>query len=427
MTARPASARPLSLAVYALAAWAADPLAPWLLRRRARRGKEDLERLGERQGHAGRARPPGPLVWLHGASVGEALSMAPLIDRIAARRPDLSILVTTGTRTSAQVLAGRLPGGVIHQFAPLDTPQSARRFLAHWRPGLAIFVESELWPNLLLAAKASGARLALVSARITAASARGWSRAPSAARAVIGAFDLILAQDEATRGRLEALGGRFDGFLNLKDAADPLPADDAALSELRDQVQGRPVILAASTHLREERLIAAAVGALETNQPPLLVIAPRHPERAGEIAAALADLGLARRSLGETIAPGTGVYLADTLGEMGLFYRLADVTVMGGGFEEGVGGHNPLEPARLSAAIVSGRHVANFRSIYEEMAAAGCVLQVGGRDELTAILHNLLADPQRRSGLGEAARRFAQARRGDFGAAWTKLQPMLPA
>ena len=427
MTARPASARPLSLALYALATWAADPLAPWLLRRRARRGKEDAERLGERRGYAGRGRPPGPLVWLHGASVGEAFSMAPLIDRIAARRPDLTILVTTGTRASAQVLPGRLPARVIHQFAPLDTPQSVRRFLAHWRPGLAVFVESELWPNLLLAAKASGARLALVSARITADSARGWSRAPSAARAVIGAFDLILAQDEAARRRLEAMGGRFDGYLNLKDAADPLPADDAALSALREQVQGRPVILAASTHIREEALIAAAVRALDGPHAPLLVIAPRHPERADGIATVLGDTGLARRSLDETIGPDTGVYLADTLGEMGLFYRLADVTVMGGGLVEGVGGHNPLEPARLGAAIVAGRHVANFQAIYEEMAAAGCVLQVGGPDELTAILHNLLADPQRRSGLGEAARRFAQTRHADFEAAWTKLQPMLPA
>ena len=427
MTARAASTRPLSLALYALATWAADPLAPWLLRRRARRGKEDAERLGERRGYAGRARPAGPLVWLHGASVGEALSMAPLIDRIAARRPNVTILATTGTRTSAQVLAGRLPARAIHQFAPLDTPQSARRFLAHWRPGLAVFVESELWPNLLLAAKASGARLALVSARITPASGRGWSRAPAAARAVVGAFDLILAQDAAARERLEALGGRFDGYLNLKDAADPLPADDAALSALREQVQGRPVILAASTHAGEEALIAAAVGALETNRPPLLVIAPRHPDRAGEIAAGLGDTGLARRSLGGTIGPDTGVYLADTLGEMGLFYRLADVTVMGGSLVEGVGGHNPLEPARLDAAIVSGRHVANFQSIYEEMATAGCVLQVGGADELTAILHNLLADPRRRAALGEAARTFALARRGDFEAAWTKLQPMLPA
>ncbi len=421
------SPHPLSLSLYALATWAADPLAPWLLQRRAGLGKEDPARLDERRGYAVQARPSGPLVWLHGASVGEALSMAPLIDRIASRRPDVTILATTGTRTSAQVLAGRLPARAIHQFAPLDTPQSARRFLTHWRPGLAIFVESELWPNLLLAAKASGARLALVSARITADSARGWSRAPAAARAVIGAFDLILAQDAGARGRLEALGGRFDGYLNLKDAADPLPADDAALSALREQVQGRPVILAASTHAGEEALIAAAVRALDGANAPLLVIAPRHPERADGIATVLGDTGLARRSLDETIGPDTGVYLADTLGEMGLFYRLADVTVMGGGLVEGVGGHNPLEPARLGAAIVSGRHVANFQSIYEEMATAGCVLQVDGPGELTAILRNLLADPQRRSGLGEAARTFALARRGDFEAAWTKLHLMLPA
>jgi 3-deoxy-D-manno-octulosonic-acid transferase len=417
--------RPLSLRLYAAIAAFTNLAAPELLRRRVRRGKEDSSRLAERLGRASRPRPQGPLAWVHAVSVGEAISVLPMIARLRAARPDLAILLTTGTWASAEILATRLPDGVIHQFAPVDTPQAVGRFLAHWRPGLALFAESELWPNLILAAKASGARLALVSARITERSARNWRRAPRAAAAILRAFDLILAQDDDTDRRLTGLGGRVEGRLNLKEIAEPLPADPEALAALRAAVGGRPVILAASTHEGEEAMIAEAVAALPA-PTPLLVIAPRHPARAEAIAHALALQPAARRSLGEPLCAQTRVYLADTLGELGLFYRLADICLLGGSLVPGIGGHNPLEAARLGCAIVSGPHVANAQAIYDAMSAAGCALPISGADDLAATLDHLLADAPAREALGRNAKAFAEERRGDWDAAWERISPMVP-
>src|ERR1700722_9089630 len=218
---------PVSLRLYALATGLAEPLAPMLLSNRVRRGKEDAARLGERLGRAGRPRPQGPLVWLHAASVGESVSLLPLIERIRTERPDLAMLVTSGTRTSAELLARRLPEGVIHQYAPVDAPGAVARFLGHWRPGLGLFVESELWPNLILGARHRGVRLALVSARMTEASSKGWARRPNAARAMLSGFEAILAQDDASAARLEGLGGHVAGRLNLKRLGAPLDAGGA--------------------------------------------------------------------------------------------------------------------------------------------------------------------------------------------------------
>jgi 3-deoxy-D-manno-octulosonic-acid transferase len=199
--------RTLPLALYAAATGLLEPLGPALLRGRARRGKEDPDRLGERLGRPSIPRPPGPLVWLHGVSVGETTSLLPLVAALRARRPGLTLLVTSGTVTAARLLAARLPKGVIHQFAPVDTPGAARRFLDHWQPALAVFVESEIWPNLILSAKSRGTRLALLSARMTEASAARWARWPGSAHALMSAFDLILPQDTATDARIRRLGG----------------------------------------------------------------------------------------------------------------------------------------------------------------------------------------------------------------------------
>ena len=207
-------ARPATLELYRLAMGAIAPLAPAVLGGRGRRGKEDAGRLGERLGRASAARPAGRLVWLHAVSVGESVSLLPLIERIRAERPGLAILVTTGTRTAAELLGQRLPAGAIHQYAPIDTPGAVGRFLDHWRPDAGLFVESELWPNLILAARERGVRLGLISARMTQASADGWRRAPAAARAVLGAFELVLPQDPDTETRLAGLGAHVGGRLN---------------------------------------------------------------------------------------------------------------------------------------------------------------------------------------------------------------------
>jgi len=421
----PPPPRPLSLMAYRAAAGLASPLARPLLEARARRGKEDPERLGERLGHASAPRPEGPVVWMHGASVGEGVSLLPLIAWLADERPDIGVVVTSGTRASAQLLARRLPTGAIHQYAPIDTPGAVARFLAHWRPGLGVFAESELWPNLILAARGAGVRLALVSARMTEKTARAWRGRPAAARAMLTSFDLVLPQDAATQARLERLGACVSGRLNLKRAGAPLDGDAAELERLKAMIGPREVIVAVSTHAPEEAMIAAAAGRIASG--PLAVIAPRHPQRAEEIARSLAGRGVARRSLGELIAPQTGVYLADTLGEIGLLLRLAPFAFVGGGFDPEVGGHNPMEAASLGVGVVSGRQVANHAEVYAEMVAAGAATLAGDEAELTAQLTGLLADAGRREALAAAAAAYGAAQSSQMDAARALIRPLLPA
>jgi 3-deoxy-D-manno-octulosonic-acid transferase len=421
----PAKPRPLSLKAYRVAAGLASPLARPVLEARARRGKEDPARLSERLGRASVARPDGPLVWLHAASVGESVSLLPLMAAITVERPDIILLITSGTRASAEILAKRLPPGAIHQYAPVDTPAAVRRFLSHWRPGLGIFVESELWPNLILTARADGARLALVSARMTERSARAWRGRRKAVGAMLRAFDVILPQDSATEARLIALGGAISGRLNLKRVGGPLDVDAAELARLQAMIGERPVVVAVSTHPGEEVLIADAVSALPGK--PLLVIAPRHPARAAEIVRDLAPRRVVLRSSGEAITPDTDVYLADTLNELGLSLRLAPVAIVGGGWASGVGGHNPLEPARLGVGVISGPHVANWADIYAEMAANDGAVFADDGGVLALLLAELMDDPPRVRGLAAAASAYA-ARGGDeLGAAMSLLRPLLPA
>jgi 3-deoxy-D-manno-octulosonic-acid transferase len=422
--------RTLPLALYAAATGLFEPLAPGLLRRRAARGKEDPDRLNERLGRATVARPEGPLIWLHGVSVGESLSLLPLIAGLRDRRPGLNILVTSGTVTSAQLLAKRLPDGVIHQFAPVDAPGAANQFLDHWRPDAALFVESELWPNLIVAARRRGVRLALLSARMTEASARRWGRAPTTARALLRAFDPILPQDEATAERLARLGGEAGPRLNLKLVVDAPPVDAELVAALKAGADGRKIVLAASTHPGEEALIADAFRAALVGGPDaLLVVAPRHPERGAQVGAELTAAGfqVARRAAGEPLTPPTTAYVADTLGELGAFYAAADAVVMGGGFAEGVGGHNPLEAARLEAAVVTGPHVFNAREIYAEMLADAAVIEAADADALARHIRGLLANPAIARRIGEAAGAFAGRQGAALDAALELLEPLLPA
>jgi len=417
--------RPFSLRVYRAAASVASPLARPLLEARARRGKEDPARLGERLGHASRPRPDGGLVWLHAVSVGESVSLLPLIDRLAAERPGLRFLVSSGTRASADILARRLPEPAIHQYAPVDTPDAVARFLAHWRPDLGVFVESELWPNLILAAREAGTRLALVSARMTEKSAAAWRARPAALRAMLDSFDVILAQDAATVARLDDFGARVDGRLNLKRVGGPLGHDPAELARLRDRIGARPVVLAVSTHASEEALVAGATAPL--GDAVLTIIVPRHPERADQAMRDLAGRRIVRRSAGEPITAATEVYLADTLNELGLFLRLASIVVMGGGFKPGVGGHNPLEAARLGRGVISGPSVFNHADAFDEMVAAGAAMLAADGPELTAALADLLASEPRLAAFNAAAAAFAARQGGELGAALELIRPLLPA
>lgn len=415
----------LSLALYQAATATLEPLAPLLLRRRARQGKEDPARIDERLGFPTLGRPMGPLVWVHGASVGETVSALPLVERMLAERNDLTVLVTSGTRAAAEVLAGRLPERALHQYVPVDAPGAARRFLDHWRPDLVVLLESELWPNLILSARVRGARLALISARFSERTATGWRRFSGAAREVLSRFDLVLPQDDGSAERLAALGARVQGRANLKLAGEPLPADPEALAALEAAICPRPVVVSASTHPGEEALIDTAVAALPGR--PLHLIAPRHPNRAEAIAADLTAAGrfVARRSRREALTTGTDVYLADTLGELGLFFRLASVVTLGGGWAEGVGGHNPLEPARLGCAVVSGPAVDNWTGVFETLVQADAV-RLADADQLAGVVGALLADPDSAAALGARAQAFAERQDGALTALWERLAPLIP-
>lgn len=415
--------RTLPLAAYGVATGLLEPFAPQVLRGRAWRGKEDVERLPERLGRPGKPRPEGPLVWLHGVSVGETTSLLPLISALRLRRPDLTLLVTSGTVAAATLLERRLPADVIHQFAPVDAPGAVQGFLDHWRPACGVLAESELWPNLILMARARGVRLALVSARMTAASARRWSRWRASARAVIDAFELVLPQDEATEARLARLGARPGPRLNLKLVGAPLPADAHELEQLRRAVGRHKVVLAASTHPGEEAIIAKAFHqAAPDLGEALLIVAPRHPERGPALAE---QLGATRRSAGE--APTGGVHVADTLGELGLFFRLADVVVMGGSFVPGIGGHNPLEPARLGRPILTGPHMFNAAEAYAGLFAEAAAIEAADGDELARHLRGLIDNPMIARRMGEAAQAFADRQGAALEHAITLLDPLLPA
>jgi len=361
--------------LWRAAAALAAPLLPLHLGRRARRGKEILARLEERRGF-GAARPAGRLLWLHAASVGETLSIIPLLEALAEQAPELELLVTTGTVTGAEMLGRRLPdalgGRLRHRFLPLDVPGWVARFLDGWRPDAVALVESELWPNLIAAIAARGIPLALVNARFTAHSARRWRLAPRLGRRLASAFSLVTAQTEGDAARLRALGARAVRVPgNLKDAAPPLPADAAAVAALRAAIGDRPVWLAASTRAGEEPIIAAAHRLAETAVPGLLtILVPRHPERGAAIAAVLPHPSPPRRALGALPTPESAFYVADTLGELGLFYRLAGVAVIGGTLLPH-GGQNPREAARLGCPILVGPHGFNFEAPIARLLAAG--------------------------------------------------------
>jgi len=415
---------------YRVATGLSGPLLRAWLRVRAVRGKEDPARPGQRRGRADRPRPPGPLLWLHGASAGESLSLLPLLPAVQARAPTLAVLATSGTRAGLALLDARAPDGVIVQAAPLDHPRWVARFLDHWRPDIALFAESELWPNLLGQAQARGTVTGLVNARLSERSARRWRRVPDLVRPLLGGLDLCLAQDTTQAERLAALGARrVRAVGSLKRAGSPLPADTAALAMLQAEIGDRPRWLAASTHAGEEAAAIDAHRYLARRWPDLVtLIVPRHPARGPELAAQLARDGLrvARRSAGARQGPETEVYLADTLGELGLFYRLAEVAFLGGTLASR-GGHNPLEPARLDCALVAGPDLRHSAEIAAELDAAGALTRIRSAAELGPALATLLANPAARADQADRAAAVAARDDGTLKAVLDALVPYLDA
>lgn len=416
------------LTLYRASGLAIAPLMAGLLRLRALRGKEDPHRRGERYGRASRPRPDGRLVWVHAASVGETNSVLPLIARLAGA--GLGVLLTTGTVTSARLAAQRLPAGVIHQFVPLDIAPFVARFLDHWRPDLVLFVESELWPTTLSLLAGRGLAPVLVNGRMSARSHRRWRRLGGLRGAVFGRLGEVLAQTEEDAARFADLGvARVRATGNLKFDAPALAPHGPDLDALRALVGDRPVWLAASTHPGEEDIAADVHRRLAAVRAGLLtVIVPRHPERGAEIAERLGRLGhrVARRALGELPDAATTIYLADTLGELGLFYRLVPIAFIGGSLVER-GGQNPIEAARLDCVILHGPRVDNFRQVYAAFDATGAALAVADAAALADTLAGLLADPAALAPRVSAGRRVIDQHSGALDRTVAALVDRLPA
>jgi len=403
---------PVGLQAWRLLTWALSPAAPLLLRQRAARGKEDWTRMNERLGLAGLPRSQGRLIWVHGASVGESLSALPLIAKLL-ENGDTNVLVTSGTVTSAAMMSQRLPSGAVHQFVPLDTPGAVARFLDHWKPDAGLFVESDLWPNLILMAKDRGVKLALVNARISARSAERWNSAKKSVGTLLAAFDMVLAQDEEIAARFKKLGARkVEAVGSLKADAPPLSVDEDALAALRGQIGRRPVLLAAQTHPGEDETVLPAHDLLRSDFPDLLtILVPRHTARAQDLEMLCGTRACKRRSTGGQISDQTAIYIADTMGELGLFYRLAPFCFLGGTLVP-LGGHNVLEPAQLHCAVLAGPHTQSAPRAYEAVLGAQGFGHIASSIELARQAHRLLKDPAAAQAAGDAAARGAAALAG---------------
>jgi 3-deoxy-D-manno-octulosonic-acid transferase len=417
---------PATLRLYSRLSAAAAPLTPALLKRRLKQGKEDPARIDERRGITRQFRPAGPLVWIHGASVGEVLAAAALIERL--RALNMRILLTSGTVTSAAVVAKRFPPDIIHQYVPYDSPRFVARFLDHWQPSLALFIESDLWPNLILAGATRRLPMVLINGRMSHRSFPRWRKLSGTIAALLERFEICLVQSEIDAERFTVLGGRnvvITGNLKL-DVRAP-PADEARLERLLVVTRGRPVVVAGSTHPGEEEILLSAHRTLAVHVPSLLtVIVPRHPNRGEAIARMIAASGaqVARRSLEELPTARTDIYIADTMGELGLFYRLAPIVFMGGSLVPH-GGQNPIEAVKLNAAIVHGPHVFNFTDVYGALDRAGGARRAGDGDALTQQLGYLLNDPAARDAASAAAAEVVERLGGALDRTLAALEPYL--
>jgi 3-deoxy-D-manno-octulosonic-acid transferase len=417
------------LKVYTTGASAARSIVGPLLRHRVGLGKEDAARLGERRGYAGAKRPPGPLVWVHAASVGETTAVLPVIAGLLDARPDISVLLTTTTLTSANLAASRLPPRTLHQFMPLDAPQYAARFLDHWQPNLAIFTESEIWPSLILATADRRIPLALVNGRMSPKSHQSWQRVSSVSAPLFSRFSLILTQNEKLSRWFRDVGGRVVIPVgNLKADAPPPPVDESQRADLQQALEGRPRWLAASTHDGEEAIIAAAHRDIALSVPGVCtLIAPRHPERASALATEFTAKGLrvSLRSRGELPSADTDIYLADTIGELGTLFACTPIAFVGGSLVER-GGQNPLEPVSHGSVVLTGPSTHNFRDEYSALSSAGASITVRTAADIADTVIALLAEPAKCVSMTQAAQNAANALKGALPRTLAHLLPLLP-
>jgi 3-deoxy-D-manno-octulosonic-acid transferase len=388
------------LTAYLAASRAIPLVAPRLLARRLARGKEMPDRWREKLGVPSLPRPDGLLIWLHAVGLGEVLALRGLIAAMA-ERSDAHFLVTSTTRGSAEVLEKNLPPRTRHQFLPLDAPSYLNRFLNHWRPSLSIWAEQDLWPGAVHATDRRGIPLALVNARMNAEAYARRRRWAGLYTDLFARFRLITAQDETTAHHLQALGAEGVSVTgSLKAAAPPLAADPEALAAARALLVGQRPVLLASSHHEDEFAVLSAVRSLHAR--PQLIIAPRDPGRGPELAARVAEHGLTAtlRSAGQ--GPTADVWIADSFGEMGLWYRLCPVTIIGGTFGP-TEGHNPWEPAALGSAILHGPRTRNFLPDFNALHAAVAARPVLPDTLPTALAEDHTAMAARAKALSDAA------------------------
>ena len=415
------------LRAYRYATGLLEPAAAGLLLWRRRKGKEDPERLAERRGWASVRRPNKPVVWLHGASVGETVTLLPLIARLQKR--GFAVLVTSGTVTSAKLLAARLPAGVVHQYVPLDVPRYMRRFLDHWQPELCLICESEIWPNLLIEAKRREIPVVMVNGRMSERSFQRWYKLPKTSHFLLSCFEACLAQSHGDAERLAQLGApRVSVAGNLKFDVPAPPADPDMLAILDGMTTGRPIWIAASTHPGEDELVLSAHLALKPHLPKLLtIIVPRHPQRGPEIEALAQanDVAVSRRATGGQPERDVELYVADTVNELGLFYRLSQVAFLGGSLVEGIGGHNPIEPAKLGSALLHGPYVHNNAEIFAAFDRDGGSREVADARALAEAVHGWLSDPASARHAARSAAQTAHRLGGAINRTLHTIEPLL--
>jgi 3-deoxy-D-manno-octulosonic-acid transferase len=414
------------LSTYRWMGAAAYPLIGGYVAWRASRGKEEAARRGERYGKSTLARPDGPLIWMHAASVGETVSVVPLIEHILAY--EINVVLTTGTVTSAQVANERLGERVMHQYVPLDLKPAVSRFLDHWSPDLAIIAESEIWPMTILELGARRVPQVLVNGRLSDNSFASWNKRSYLAEALFENLSHVVAQSDLDAERFRALGARpvtVSG--NLKVDSPPPPVDLAELERLLDELGDRPVWGAVSTHDGEEAVAGRVHKRLKPRHPNILtMVVPRHPERADTIAAQYEAEGLtvARRTAGDTITPETDIFLGDTIGEMGLYLRLTEIAFVGRSLTW-EGGQNPLEPAMLGTAVLAGRNVHNFREAYQKLLRRGGAKLIRDEEMLAGAVNYLINNEDVRHSMMKAGVDTVQAMHGALERTTRALEPYI--
>jgi 3-deoxy-D-manno-octulosonic-acid transferase len=415
----------VALSGYRLAGMAAYPFAGPYLTYRAIKGKEDRSRKLERFGYASVERPRGPLIWFHAASVGETMALIPLIREI--RKREIHVLLTTGTVTSAELCRSRLGSDVIHQYVPLDIKIAVKRFISYWHPDAAITAESEVWPVTMMELEQAHIPQIRVNARMSDRSFARWQSHADFAETIFNKMSLVIAQSDLDAERFRDLGAwpvMTSG--NLKGDTDPPPVDQELLDRYRQQIGTRKTWAAISTFEGEEKIAGTVHNAIKVRNGQLSIIVPRHPDRADAIEAQLKEMGLvvARRSRNDVIAPETDVFLGDSIGEMGLYLRLTEIAFVGRSMT-GEGGQNPLEPAMLGCAVLSGAHVQNFREAYQKLLRAGGGRIIRDVEMLAKAVHYLMVNDNERYKMMDAGDRVIQEMRGALSSTIKGLEPYI--